>query len=175
LRLSVVENLRGRVLPALGLLLVLCVTAVKADQQPTPTGGALLTATGDVAAPGGKMDFALKALEALPKTSFATTTPWTTGVVAFTGVELKDLLAAIGARGRTLHCIALNDYAVDIPVADAVKGGPIVAYLSDGKPMSVRQKGPLWIVYPYDATSEYRSETVYARSIWQLIRIDVVD
>ncbi|RYH00603.1 oxidoreductase, partial [Salipiger sp. IMCC34102] len=39
--------------------------------------------------------------------------------------------------------------------------------------MQVRDKGPLWIVYPYDDTPEYRSEVIYSRSIWQLDRIEV--
>ena len=71
--------------------------------------------------------------------------------------------------------MALNDYAVDIPVADAVEGGPIVAYEIDGKALPIRNRGPLWIVYPYDARADYRSEVVYARSIWQLDRLDIRD
>ena len=168
-------GLRSWILPALGMLFLVCVPAAQADAPATSTGEVVLTATGGIASPGGKLDFDLDALKALPAKSVATTTPWTKGAVTFTGVELTDFLAAIGARGRTLHCVALNDYAVDIPVADAVRGGPIIAYLSDGKPMSVRQKGPLWIVYPYDSGSQYRSEVVYARSIWQLRRVDLVD
>jgi hypothetical protein len=88
-------------------------------------------------------------------------------------VELDDLLDAIGAEGETLRAIAANDYAVDIPVADAVDGGPIIAYLRNGEAMSLREKGPLWIVYPFDSSPEYQSELIYSRSIWQLNRIEV--
>ncbi|MDP5360810.1 MAG: oxidoreductase, partial [Paracoccaceae bacterium] len=35
-------------------------------------------------------------------------------------------------------------------------------------------KGPLWVVYPYDMSADYRSEVIYYRSIWQLDRIEVV-
>jgi hypothetical protein len=160
---------------ALAALCLAWAPAALAEGQPSAAGEAILTATGDIKSPGANIDFDLDALKALPVTSFATTTPWTKGVVTFTGVALKDFVAAVGPRGRTLHCVALNDYAVDIPVADAVKDGPIIAYLSDGKPMSVRQKGPLWIVYPYDRAPEYRTETAYARSIWQLRRVDIVE
>jgi hypothetical protein len=54
-----------------------------------------------------------------------------------------------------LRAKAINDYAIDIPLSDAVQGGPIVAYRLDGDTMSVRDKGPLWIVYPYDANADY--------------------
>ena len=73
-----------------------------------------------------------------------------------------------------LRATAINNYAIEIPVSDAVNEGPIIAYLMDGKKMSVRDKGPLWIVYPYDANPDYRSEVVYSRSIWQLDRIEFV-
>ena len=108
-------------------------------------------------------------------TSFRTTTNWTEGEREFSGVLLSDLLEVLDIRGRSLKAIALNDYTVEIPVSDARPGGPIVAYALDGKPMSVRDKGPLWIVYPYDSSVEYRSETIYARSIWQLDRIEVAE
>jgi hypothetical protein len=39
--------------------------------------------------------------------------------------------------------------------------------------MSVRDKGPLWVIYPYDS-DDYRSEVIYSRSIWQLDRLEVV-
>lgn len=55
--------------------------------------------------------------------------------------------------------------------ADAQGHGLILAYLLDGQPMSVRDKGPLWLVYPYDASPAFRSEVIYSRSIWQLDRI----
>jgi hypothetical protein len=44
----------------------------------------------------------------------------------------------------------------------------------NGAEMSIRDKGPLWIVYPYDASDDFRSEVVYSRSIWQLDRIEVI-
>ena len=41
--------------------------------------------------------------------------------------------------------------------------------------MSLRDKGPLWIVYPFDSNPSYSTEVTYARSIWQLDRIEVLD
>ena len=38
--------------------------------------------------------------------------------------------------------------------------------------MSRRDKGPLWVIYPYHDNIDYRSETIYSRSIWQLDRIE---
>ena len=113
-------------------------------------------------------------LSKLTVTSFDTSTIWTDGVHTFTGVSVKTLTDLIGVTNGMLRATAINNYAIEIPVSDAVNEGPIIAYLMDGKEMSVRDKGPLWIVYPYDANPDYRSEVVYSRSIWQLDRIEFV-
>lgn len=123
--------------------------------------------------PGGEVDFDLGRLKALGAEHLKTSTIWTDGVQDFTGVPLADLTRFLGLTHGTLHAVALNDYAVDIPVSDAVAGGPIVAYALNGKPMSIRDKGPLWIVYPYDQNPAYRNEVIYTRSIWQLEHIEV--
>jgi hypothetical protein len=135
----------------------------------------LLTVTGAITNTNAKAmaSFDLDMLKAMPAVTFKTTTNWTKGETTFTGVSLKALLAAIGAKGQNLHASALNDYAVDIPVSDAVDNGPIIAYLLDGKPMSLRDKGPLWVIYPFDANPAYKNEEIYSRAIWQLSKIDV--
>ena len=74
----------------------------------------------------------------------------------------------------SISAVAINDYSVDIPVSDAEEGGPIIAYAMDGQPMSRRDKGPLWVIYPYSSSSKFRSEVIYSRSIWQLDRIEAV-
>ena len=148
----------------------------EAGTLPAPSDTVLLTVTGAIGITNddgaAKLDRAM--LEAMPATTIRTTTIWTDGVQEFTGVSLHDFVAAMEIDGdATLHTIALNDYAVDIPASDAVEGGPVIAYENNGEPMSVRDKGPLWVVYPYNDTAAYRSEVIYSRSIWQLDRFHV--
>ena len=151
---------------------VLCGAAV-AEDLPAPTGEVLLTVSGAVPVTnvGETAQFDIILLRSLKAVSFTTTTPWTDGQQSFTGVPLNVLLERLEIREGTLSATAINDYAVDIPVSDAVEGGPIVAYLHDGQDMSVRNRGPLWIVYPYDTVEAYQAEVIYSRSIWQLDRI----
>lgn len=139
---------------------------------PSMADDVVLTINGDSGDPV-KLSFA--DLQALPASSFETTTIWTEGKQKFTGVSLKDLLSELSLSGKTLRAKALNDYSIEIPIADAVENGPIVAYFLDDERMSVRDKGPLWIVYPYDLEERYQTEVFYSRSIWQLDRIDLID
>ncbi|MHC0054852.1 putative pterin-binding protein [Actibacterium sp. D379-3] len=147
-----------------------------AETPPAPTSEVVLTISGEISAtdPHGTAMFDLEMLQHLPTTEFSTATIWTDGVHRFTGVLLTELLDTVGADGRVLRATAINDYAVDIPVSSLSEQGPIVAYRLDGAEMSVRDKGPLWIIYPYDLSEDYRSEVVYSRSIWQLDRIVVI-
>lgn len=140
-----------------------------------PEGDVIMTVSGNVHATnaGDTAVFDLEMLEALPVTEFTTTTIWTEGEQTFTGVELGTFLEAVKANGMTLEAKAINDYAIEVPVTDAVEGGPILAYKMNGAYMSRREKGPVWLVYPYDHKAGYRSETIYSRSIWQLDRLTV--
>lgn len=118
--------------------------------------------------------FTRSALESLQKREFSTKTLWTEGEVHFVGVSLSTLLSEFDVADGALKVQAINDYAVEIPISDATDQGPMLAYLVDGKEMSPRDKGPLWIVYPYDSNVEYQNEVYYARSIWQLDRITIL-
>ncbi|SEO19087.1 hypothetical protein SAMN04490248_102184 [Salinihabitans flavidus] len=140
-------------------------------------GAPILTVTGQIDPPDTDLPvtFDLEALRALPTRRVETTTIWSEGVQRFDGVGLDVLAQEMGATGRAVRASAVNDYSVTIPMADATPDGPIVAYLRNGKTMSLRDKGPLWIIYPYDSDTRYQTEVVYSRSIWQLDRLDFVD
>ncbi len=157
------------------LVAALVATGALAEDLPLPEGPVLLTVGGEIARTNGdgKARFDLDMLRAVDATRFETETIWTSGTIAFTGVQLDKLLDYLGAEGSEIESIALNDYAVTVPAGDAVDGGPIIAYEMDGKTMSRRDKGPLWLVYPYASSRKYRTEVIYARSIWQLDRMNV--
>ena len=103
----------------------------------------------------------------------STHTPWHDGVVAFDGVLARDLMTLVGAKGERAAIFALDDYQVDVPFADLTKYDAIFAYAMNGKPMTVEEKGPLFLVYPYDSDPQLATETYYARSAWQIARIKI--
>lgn len=150
---------------------------VVAKQLPRPTGEVVLTLSGELQntnTADGQLELDLDMLMALPKAGFKTSTIWTDEPIKFSGVLMRDILDFAGARGTVVHAIALNDYKVDIPAKSAKAEGPLVAYHMNGETMSARDKGPLWVVYPYDYGVEYRTEVIYSRSIWQLDRLTMV-
>ena len=123
---------------------------------------------------GEVREFDLLSLTEMEPVTFQTSTIWTEGVQTFRGVLLSTILDKAGVFEGHLKASAINDYAVEIPVSDAVNGGPMIAYSLNGKEMTIRDKGPLWLVYPYDTNPAYQSEVIYSRSIWQLVRLEVI-
>ena len=112
-------------------------------------------------------------LEDLGTVRIKTTTPWHNGVVSFEGVRLDKLMNHVGAKGRTVVAIALNDYTTEIPIGDFAKYGTILALKRDGEYMPIRDKGPLFVIYPYDSRSELKSQIYYGRSAWQVTKLVV--
>ncbi|SMF18972.1 hypothetical protein SAMN06265365_10326 [Tistlia consotensis] len=108
---------------------------------------------------------------ALPRTTIVTETPWTEGDSRFSGVLLRDLLAALKLPVSAVAARALNDYEATIPASDIEGYDVLIADQLNGKAMSVREKGPLWIIYPLSAHAELRSSDTEAKMVWQLLRL----
>lgn len=135
----------------------------------------ILTISGLISAPGGKKvaRFDRQALERLGIHGFSTATPWYKGVTRFDGVLMRDLLGTVGASGAWVTAIALNDYTTEIPTSDFEKYDVILALKRDGEYMPVRDKGPLFIVYPFDSDESLKSKIYYSRSAWQVSELIV--
>lgn len=141
-----------------------------------PSGDVILTISGkiDDVNRDGTAVFDLEMLQKLPQQTFVTKTPWDKNPTKFTGPLLRDVLSAVKSHGKTLTALALNDYKTTIPAEDAALFDVIVAHRIDDMPISVRTKGPLFIIYPFDSKPELKSSKYYGRSAWQLksIKID---
>jgi hypothetical protein len=124
----------------------------------------------------GKTAFDMAALARMPQRTIRTATPWYDKPREFTGPLLRDVLAAAGvpagAKGLA-RFVALNDYRVETPLEDAREHDVIVARLLDGAPMGVRQKGPLFVMYPFDEKPALRTTVYFSRCIWQLRSIEL--
>jgi len=170
------SNILRSIIPAC-LVAMSMATGVQAHELGVPENDVVLTASGelDVTNVDNTAQFDMDMLMALDSTIIETSTIWTDGVQEFEGVQLHVLLERLGVTSGTILATAINDYTIEIPVEDAVVDGPMIAYKLNQEFMSVRDKGPLWVVYPYDDNTDYRSEVTYSRSIWQLDRIEFVE
>lgn len=160
----------------IAMLLSLMVSSqIWAGELPKPTGKVLLTLSGNIENTNedGKAVFDVASLEKLGMVTFQTTSPWYNGRTTFTGISLQKLMDYVGAKGSLVKVTALNDYTTEIPLSDFKKYNVILAMKVNGEYMRIRDKGPLFVVYPYDSMPELNNQIFYSRSAWQVSRMSI--
>lgn len=161
-------------------LIGLCSLSHAADLE-KPTGDVLLEIIGEVENSNGVTliddrdhrvaAFDIAMLEALPAETIITKTPWTTGETEFTGVRMSVLMEYVGADDSNISLTALDEYTVDVVDPEFDEYPILLAYKVNGDYMSVRELGPLWVMYPFDDYPVLVTSTNNARCVWQLTRI----
>lgn len=163
------------------LLLAILLTNTNSTSAPAleslaqPTGRVILTVSGAIERTNmdGQADFDRAMLERLGTTDLATSTSWTDGVPEFKGVLVRDVLRAVGAHGTVVTATALNDYSLEIPIADFDNYQVLFALEMNGTELTARDKGPIWIVYPRDDHSELQDGIFDLKWVWQLAKIEI--
>lgn len=140
-----------------------------------PKGPVILTIGGQISQrnAGDHAEFDAEMLDALAVTQFSTASPWHTIPVTYSGPSLKNVLLAVGAQGKVLRMIAMNKYETTLPFDDAAEFEPLLSRRVDGKELTIRTKGPLLMIYPFDSRPKLKNDIYYMRSIWQLQKIVV--
>jgi hypothetical protein len=154
--------------------LVFSVMPLQVAALDQPTGPVVLTVTGNISATNGENAalFDREMLEQLDWQEIRTFTSFTKGEQVFAGPTLASLLQALGVEDGAPLAAAINDYKVSIDVADAGEHDVLLAMDRNGRPMRVREKGPIWIVYPMSETDGAQNK-FNAEMIWQLVSIHV--
>jgi hypothetical protein len=115
-------------------------------------------------------------LEQLPLSRVTTGTEWTNGSSIFEGPLARDVLAMLQPDDNSSGIVtatAANDYSVKIPASDFLDYDVILAMTMDGERLTLRDKGPLWIVYPRDDHPELSNPLINSRWIWQLVALEL--
>lgn len=163
------------VLRSAALWCVVACGAALAAPLPEPQGQVLLEVSGEIGATNGdSARFDLDMLRALDWREIETFTSFTSGPQRFAGPTLASLLQAVEAQGVRIHATAINDYFVEIPVVHAAQHDVLLAVEMNGKRMRVRDKGPIWVVYPLSEEAA-RAKPFDTEMIWQLTRISVLN
>ena len=136
-----------------------------------PSKKVVLTVIG--AARGKTFKFDVSALEKLGLIRYTSKNIWYDKPVTYEGVLGSKLLDFIDvpAGATKMKLRALNDYVVEIPIEDFRRWPVMLALKMNGKYMSIRDKGPIWVVYPNHLHPELLSRSYQGRWIWQLKEI----
>lgn len=119
----------------------------------------------------------LRALDRMPQKTVETRMPDILGVAGtnrWSGVPLSHIAAQLGAGpDADIQLVALNNYAVLVPMSDLRRFDPVLASRRNGELLRVREKGPLILVYPFDQHRNLGAQEYLNRSIWQVHEIRI--
>lgn len=118
---------------------------------------------------GQKHEFSREQLLSLPQQEISTSLPWVDGESVYSGVTLLAVLESMDLPvSAQVTFVALNDYKVAVPKEDFYDYQPIIAIKQNGEFMSVRDKGPYWLIYPLSARPDIDNTDFHAKMIWQI-------
>jgi len=141
-----------------------------------PKGPVLLTVTGHISQKnrGDSAVFDLEMLDKLESGVTKTANPWVPGTNEYSGPRFSALLKAVGATGtNSVVVTALNDYTGKVPIDDIVNLNLILATRKNGKPLKIREKGPLFVIYPFSDRPDIYDEVHFCRSVWQIKSMEI--
>jgi hypothetical protein len=141
---------------------------------PTPATTAVLTLTGKIGVTnaGEALHLDVATIDAVGLRQVSLYEPWVKKTTSFQGVWLADLLkvAGVTSSATVVHLTALDDYKVDLRMADVAAGGIFLATKTgDGRPIPISDGGPTRIVFVGDVPSGRSAD----QWIWSLQTLDV--
>ena len=142
------------------------------DPIPAPEGRVILEVIGALAKPNknGKLLFDRATLEKIGVIRYPNKNKWYSEEVVFEGVSMKALLDAVGVPDGSVkvRMRALDDFQSDAPLEDFKKWPVMLALKMNGEYMSIKNKGPIWVVYPTHIDPEVGMPAFQAKWVWQL-------
>jgi hypothetical protein len=153
--------------------LSLCLNA--AGSLPKPEGEVILEVGGAIEKTnsGNRAHFDRAMIEALPSGKIITSNHVIDKAATYTGPIFHELLKLVGAQGSTIRVTALDDYTAELSLADLQKYGVILATNENGKQLTLDDRGPFFVVFPFDEFKELQNDLYYNMSVWQVMLIEV--
>ncbi|MCZ4353945.1 molybdopterin-dependent oxidoreductase [Roseovarius aestuarii] len=121
---------------------------------------------------GNVTHYTFEDLLKLPQVEVTTSNDYVNEATTFSGPTLRSVLEQNGiGENDEIELHALNDFFIVAPAQDAYAYDVILAILKNGEKMSVRNKGPIWVIYPMSDYPELRGDVYNGRLVWQLDQI----
>lgn len=119
------------------------------------------------------LEFSLADLDAMEQRHASFETMWGLGG-DWQGVALKDLLEEAGMLdAAAVRVSALDDYAVDIALAEIMAEDPILAARVDDAPLEADNMGPLILIWPSQAAAAFDGTQSLAYWVWSVSHIEI--
>lgn len=118
--------------------------------------------------------YTLDDLDAMAQVEIVTSNEFSDGAMTYSGPLARDVIPALDeGQFTTVLVSAINDYQIEIPLSDFIEYDVVLSTRVNGKRLSRRDKGPIWIMYPIDAHPELRNALINSRLIWQAVKMEL--
>lgn len=122
------------------------------------------------------VQFSPAELEHLGSYRLHTASFWYEGRRVFEGPLFRDVLKAAGIdQVKAVRITAHDDYSQIIPQQDWLEWPTLIATREDGKPLSLKDKGPYRLIYPQNMNPELENIRYRPRWVWVIRTIEVVE
>ena len=104
-----------------------------------------------------------------------TSTFWPEDQGAYEGPRLADVLKSVGiSEVAQVRVFGLDGYSQVLPREDWTRWPLILATRKNGKPLDLRDKGPLRVIYPRDSDKTLQDDLYRLRWVWMVRQIEPV-
>jgi hypothetical protein len=140
-----------------------------------PKGDVILEIYGDLALTNvdGEAHFDRAMIEELDTSTIVTSNHVLSKPATYKGPVLGDLLNKLGAKGDSILVTALDDYTAELKRSVIEKYGVLLATHENDRMMTIDDRGPFFIVFPFDQYKELRKDLYYNMSVWQIKSIEI--
>ena len=122
----------------------------------------------------GVMRFSRRDLAAMEQVEIRTGHDFIDGVATYRGPRAADLIAMIGQTGAShVRLTAANDFWLDVELSELARYDAILALEENDRPLTLRDRGPVMLMYPIDGHKELQDPGFNNRLIWQLRQIEL--
>lgn len=83
------------------------------------------------------------------------------------------MLKLSGKTGQSIRLQALNGCYITLPISDVERYNPLLAYRRDDNLLTIREKGPFILIYPFHKFTTLNQQLYINRSIWQTHEIHI--
>ncbi|HEU0021363.1 MAG TPA: molybdopterin-dependent oxidoreductase [Dehalococcoidia bacterium] len=147
------------------------------DPIPAPSGEVILTISGNLSVTnvGDSLQLDMPTLERLGLVKYSVLDPYLNKDTAYTGLLMSDLARVLGVTepAEVFHFVALDDYQVELTLAQVQRWPILLATRANDEYMSVENSGPTRIIFPYDTHPELNPIRYNDLWIWNIESIKV--
>lgn len=106
--------------------------------------------------------------------SISTNTPWHDDIAKYTGILIQNFLEQYeNGEFSEISISAMNGYTVDADIRTFVNAGAMLVWLMNDAPISVHNKGPIVVIFPWSQNGSLREDIFTSLAVWHVNSIHI--